>query len=63
VASFFWREVYTGVFLVAGVVGAVVVSCNTPDVSMVPAFVWAACWFMSGFTLMPAQIPDNTSLV
>ncbi|CAM6015687.1 unnamed protein product [Sphagnum balticum] len=63
VASFFQREVYTGVFLVAGVVGAVVVSCNTPDVSMVPAFVWAACWFMSGFTLMPAQIPDNTSLV
>lgn len=50
-------------FLVAGVVGAVVVSCNTPDVSMIPAFVWAACWFMSGFTLMPAQIPDNTSLV
>ncbi|CAM6114425.1 unnamed protein product [Calypogeia fissa] len=63
VLSFFRREVYTGVFLVAGVVGAVVVSCNTPDLSMVPAFIGAACWSLSGFTLMPTQIPDNTFLV
>eukprot|EP01018_Ginkgo_biloba_P022729 Gb_08705 [translate_table: standard] len=63
VTSFFERRVYTGVFLVAGIVGAVVVSCNTPGLSMVPAFVWAACWFLSGFTLMPAQIADNTLLV
>lgn len=63
VTSFFERRVYTGVFLVAGIVGAVVVSCNTPGLSMVPAFVWASCWFLSGFTLMPDQIPDNTQLV
>lgn len=63
VASFFRREVYTVIFLVAGVVGAVVVSCNMRDLSMVPAFVWASCWFLSGFTLMPTQISDDTALV
>lgn len=63
VLSFFKREVYTGVFLVGGVVGAVVVSCNTPGLSMVPGFVWVSCWFLSGFTLMPVQIADNTLLV
>ncbi|KAH9290777.1 hypothetical protein KI387_034894, partial [Taxus chinensis] len=63
VSSFFERRVYSGVFLIAGIIGAVVVSCNTPGLSMVPAFVWASCWFLSGFTLMPVQIPDNTQLV
>lgn len=63
VLSFFKREVYTGVFLVAGVVGAVVVSCNTRGLSMIPAFVWASCWFLSGFTLMPVQITDNIFFV
>lgn len=63
VASFFIREVYTGIFSVAGVVGAVVVSCNMRDLSMVPAFVWASCWFLSAFTMMPTQIADNTALV
>eukprot|EP00249_Psilotum_nudum_P011586 c23256_g1_i1 orf=166-3090(+) len=63
VMSFFRREVYTGIFFVAGVVGAVIISCNIPGLSIMPAVVWAACWFLSGFTLMPAQIPDNTSLV
>ncbi|KAG0585367.1 hypothetical protein M758_2G006200 [Ceratodon purpureus] len=63
VASFFRREVYTVIFLIAGIVGAVVVSCNMRDLSMVPAFVWASCWFLSAFTLMPTQICDNTALV
>ncbi|MCO5610597.1 hypothetical protein L7F22_064836 [Adiantum nelumboides] len=63
VLSFFKREVYTGVFLVGGVVGAVVVSCNIQGLSMIPAFVWASCWFLSGFTLMPVQISDNILFV
>ncbi|XP_057817181.2 uncharacterized protein LOC131030393 isoform X2 [Cryptomeria japonica] len=63
VSSFFERRVYSGVFLIAGIVGAVFVSCNTPGLSMVPAFVWASCWFLSCFTLMPAEIPDHTQLV
>lgn len=63
VASFFRRAVYTVIFLIAGVVGAVVVSCNMRNVSMVPAFVWISCWFLSVFTLMPTQISDNTALV
>eukprot|EP00250_Pteridium_aquilinum_P015272 c22485_g1_i1 orf=251-2083(-) len=63
VLSFFKRELYTGVFLVVGVVGAVVVSCNTQGLSMTPAFVWASCWFLSGFTLMPVQIADNILFV
>ncbi|KAG6557202.1 hypothetical protein Mapa_001129 [Marchantia paleacea] len=63
VQSFFQREVYTAVFVAAGVIGAVAVSWNTPGLSIVPAFVWAACWFLAGFTLMPVQIADNTYLV
>ncbi|KAJ7541011.1 hypothetical protein O6H91_10G041200 [Diphasiastrum complanatum] len=65
VLSFFKREVYTGIFLILGVVGAriSVVLCNNRGVSWVSAFIWVACWFLSGFTLMPAQIPDNTLLV
>ncbi|XP_039158466.1 uncharacterized protein LOC104419297 [Eucalyptus grandis] len=31
--------------------------------SQIPAFVCLACWFLSGFTLMPADIPDNNPLV
>uniref|UniRef100_M0ZIC1 GPI ethanolamine phosphate transferase 1 n=1 Tax=Solanum tuberosum TaxID=4113 RepID=M0ZIC1_SOLTU len=31
--------------------------------SRVPFFVWLACWFLSVFTLMPPQIPENTLLV
>ncbi|KAH7279795.1 hypothetical protein KP509_37G037300 [Ceratopteris richardii] len=63
VLSFFMREVYTGVFLVGGVVGAVAVSCNIPGLSMIPAFVWASCWFLSVFTLLPVQISDNILFV
>ncbi|KAI5067181.1 hypothetical protein GOP47_0017709 [Adiantum capillus-veneris] len=63
VLSFFKREVYTGVFIAGGVVGAVVVSCNIQGLSMIPAFVWASCWFLSGFTLMPVQISDDILFV
>ncbi|XP_024521186.1 GPI ethanolamine phosphate transferase 1 [Selaginella moellendorffii] len=63
VSSFFRREVYTGFFFAAGVVGAVTISMNLPGLSMIPAFVWASCWFLSGFTLMPPQIPEHVSLV
>ncbi|EFJ07851.1 hypothetical protein SELMODRAFT_132847 [Selaginella moellendorffii] len=63
VSSFFRREVYTGFFFAAGVIGAVTISMNLPGLSMIPAFVWASCWFLSGFTLMPPQIPEHVSLV
>jgi len=38
VTSFFEGKVYTAVFFIAGIVGAVVISCNIPGLSMVPAF-------------------------
>ena len=63
VGSFFQREVYTGIFLVAGVVGAVVVFHKIRNLYMITMFVWGSCWFLSAFTLMPTQILDNTALV
>ncbi|CAN6477746.1 unnamed protein product [Victoria cruziana] len=63
VASFHERQLYTGFFLIAGVVAAYSNSCSVPRKSPVPVFVLIACWFLSSFTMMPAEIPHNTELV
>ncbi|CAN4082504.1 unnamed protein product [Withania somnifera] len=36
---------------------------SLPMRSGIPIFVWIVCWFLSVFTLMPPQIPENTLLV
>ncbi|PKA57925.1 phosphatidylinositol glycan, class N [Apostasia shenzhenica] len=63
VCSFFERKLYTWCFLVVGAVAAVLMSSFVPQRPLIAAFVWACCWFLSLFTLMPAEIPDNTNLV
>ncbi|XP_043704890.1 GPI ethanolamine phosphate transferase 1 isoform X1 [Telopea speciosissima] len=63
VHSFTERKLYTWCFLIVGVVSVVYLFHSLPGRSMIPIFVWIACWFLSIFTLMPAEIPDNTQLV
>ncbi|XXG59304.1 hypothetical protein AAC387_Pa04g1410 [Persea americana] len=63
VASFFERMLYTWCFLIFGVVAALYVFLSIPGQLFIPTFIWSACWFLSMFTLMPAEIPDNTHLV
>ncbi|XP_051121000.1 GPI ethanolamine phosphate transferase 1 [Andrographis paniculata] len=63
VRSFMDRKIYTWIFLLAGfVASAYILSTNSWDMK-IPVFIWLACWFLSIFTLMPAEIPDNTKLV
>ncbi|KAL7140851.1 hypothetical protein ABFS83_08G014900 [Erythranthe nasuta] len=63
VKSFMDRKIYTWSFLLAGVIATVYLLRSIPWDSGIPVFVWLACWFLSVFTLMPAEIPDNTKLV
>lgn len=63
VNSFTERKLYTWCFLVVGVVASVFLFKSIPWRSGIPIFVWVACWFLSVFTLMPAEIPDNNQLV
>ncbi|XP_024024305.1 GPI ethanolamine phosphate transferase 1 [Morus notabilis] len=63
VNSFTERKLYSWYFLVAGVVASVYVFKSIPWRSGIPIFVCVVCWFLSIFTLMPAEIPDNTYLV
>ncbi|KAM6549908.1 hypothetical protein CsatB_021584 [Cannabis sativa] len=63
VNSFTERKLYTLYFLVAGVVGSLYLYKSIPWRSGIPIFVCAVCWFLSVFTLMPAEIPENTYLV
>ncbi|KAF3796567.1 GPI ethanolamine phosphate transferase 1 [Nymphaea thermarum] len=63
VASFHERQLYTGFFLVAGVMAAYSNFYSVPGKSMAPVFILIACWFLSSFTMMPAEIPHNTELV
>ncbi|KAF8378328.1 hypothetical protein HHK36_029667 [Tetracentron sinense] len=63
VNSFTERKLYTWCFLLVGVVAAFYLFYSIPRRSWIPIFVWIACWFLSSFTLMPAEIPDNTELV
>ncbi|KAL1538605.1 GPI ethanolamine phosphate transferase 1 [Salvia divinorum] len=63
VKSFMDRKIYTWIFLIIGVIASVYLLYSMPWGSGLPVFVWLACWFLSIFTLMPAEIPDNTKLV
>ncbi|KAK9113910.1 hypothetical protein Syun_020707 [Stephania yunnanensis] len=63
VYSFTDRKLYTFCFLITGIVAALHVSWFIPGKSMTPIFLWVSCWILSTFTLMPAEIPDNTMLV
>ncbi|XP_010272049.1 PREDICTED: GPI ethanolamine phosphate transferase 1 isoform X2 [Nelumbo nucifera] len=63
VNSFTERKLYTLCFLILGVVAAFYLFYFVPGKSVLPFFIWMSCWFLSIFTLMPAEIPDNTNLV
>ncbi|KAK8935321.1 hypothetical protein KSP39_PZI013504 [Platanthera zijinensis] len=63
VTSFFERKLYTWCFLFVGVVTAIFMVSFAPRRFLMAIYVLAACWFLSIFTLMPAEIPDNTYLV
>ncbi|GFP98888.1 GPI ethanolamine phosphate transferase 1 [Phtheirospermum japonicum] len=63
VKSFTDRKIYTWSFLLVGVIATVYLLYSISWNSGIPFFVWLACWFLSVFTLMPAEIPDNTKLV
>ncbi|KAH6757386.1 hypothetical protein C2S51_038848 [Perilla frutescens var. frutescens] len=63
VKSFMDRKIYTWSFLIIGVIASVYLLYSMPWGSGLPVFVWLACWSLSIFTLMPAEIPDNTKLV
>ncbi|PIN23567.1 hypothetical protein CDL12_03713 [Handroanthus impetiginosus] len=63
VKSFMDRKIYTWSFLLTGVIASVYLLYSIPWALGIPVFVWLACWFLSIFTLMPAEIPDNTILV
>ncbi|KAM1015199.1 hypothetical protein ACFX1T_044909 [Malus domestica] len=63
VNSFTERKLYTWCFLVSGVMSFLYLLKSIPWRSGIPIFVCAACWFLSVFTLMPAEIPDNNRLV
>lgn len=63
VTSFFERKLYTWCFLFVGVVAAVFMVTFDPRRFLMAVYVLAACWFLSIFTLMPAEIPENTHLV
>lgn len=63
VKSFTDRKLYTWSFLTIGIVAAAYLISSIPWSSIIPFFILLACWFLSIFTLMPAEIPDNTQLV
>ncbi|KAL8132417.1 hypothetical protein AgCh_008062 [Apium graveolens] len=63
VKSFTERKLYTWCFLIVGLIAPVYLSRLIARKSGTPLFMWLSCWFLSVFTLMPAEIPDNTLLV
>ncbi|XP_058187105.1 GPI ethanolamine phosphate transferase 1 [Rhododendron vialii] len=63
VHSFTERKLYTWCFLIVGVFAAVHLYYSISWKSGIPIYVWFSCWFLSTFTLLPAEIPDNTLLV
>ncbi|CAM8985059.1 unnamed protein product [Rhodiola kirilowii] len=63
VNSFTERRLYTWCFLIVGVLAASYLFYLNKRRYIVAIYVWIACSFLSIFTLMPAEIPDNTSLV
>lgn len=63
VSSFSERKLYTWCFLTVGIVVALFIFLCSPGRPFMAIYIWMACWFISIFTLMPAEIPDNTNLV
>ncbi|KAI4351498.1 hypothetical protein L6164_005864 [Bauhinia variegata] len=63
VNSFTERKLYTWCFLIAGTLASLYLSKLIPWRSGIPIFVCISCWFLSLFTLMPAEIPDHNQLV
>ncbi|XP_020110509.1 GPI ethanolamine phosphate transferase 1 isoform X1 [Ananas comosus] len=63
VMSFFERKLYTWCFLIVGLLAAIFILLFIPGNPFVAVYIWASCWFISIFTLMPAEIPDNNNLV
>ncbi|KAJ4826427.1 hypothetical protein Tsubulata_013617 [Turnera subulata] len=63
VHSFTERKLYTWFFLIAGAVASVYLFLSIPRRWGILIFVCLSCWFLSIFTLMPAEIPDNNELV
>ncbi|KAL6899308.1 hypothetical protein ACP4OV_005966 [Aristida adscensionis] len=63
VVSFFDRKIYTWCFLVLGILGSTYVSLFIQASPALALYIWLACWFLSVFTLMPAEIPENNNLV
>ncbi|KAK7273391.1 hypothetical protein RIF29_14440 [Crotalaria pallida] len=63
VNSFTERKLYTGCFLITGVAASLYLYKSIPWRSAIPIFVCISCWFLSLFTLMPAEIPDNNKFV
>ena len=63
VNSFTERKLYTWCFLVVGATASLYLTKIIPWRSAIPIFVCISCWFLSLFTLMPAEIPDNNQLV
>nr|KJB11445.1 hypothetical protein B456_001G259600 [Gossypium raimondii]KJB11446.1 hypothetical protein B456_001G259600 [Gossypium raimondii] len=63
VHSFTERKLYTWCFLIVGAIASIYLYKSIPWRSGIPVFVCLTCWFLSLFTLMPAEIPDNNKLV
>lgn len=63
VMSFFDRKIYTWCFLVLGILGPTYVAFFIQANPALAIYIWIACWFLSVFTLMPAEIPENNNLV
>ncbi|TKW39959.1 hypothetical protein SEVIR_1G214300v4 [Setaria viridis] len=63
VMSFFDRKIYTWCFLVLGILGSTYVAFFIQASPALAIYIWLACSFLSGFTLMPAEIPENNNLV
>ncbi|KAL4179852.1 hypothetical protein AMTRI_Chr13g122200 [Amborella trichopoda] len=63
VASFSERRLYTLFFLTAGPCGAFYIMKSFRAYIGAPIFIWASCWILSLFTMFPADIPENTTLV
>ncbi|WOK96386.1 GPI ethanolamine phosphate transferase 1 [Canna indica] len=63
VASFSDRKLYTWFFLIAGLLAASHIFLLVPGRYMMALYICLSCWFLSIFTSMPAEIPDNNPLV
>jgi hypothetical protein len=63
VMSFFDRKLYTWCFLALGILASVYGALFIQASPAVAIYTWLTCWFLSVFTLMPAEIPENNNLV